>query len=183
MTAFLTDPRFIFINEDNREFIASFDDQMTRLGYDFGGEIGSGYCWGKYMLIYRKTNVSSKRVYARIYIREQEIVLRLFLNEIDKQRYFLEHAPKHIKDVFTGPHGDCEHCHNQKDGFCRFRKTYSLDGRLIQKCNGIVFEFPEPTTQKLGDYISLFTRFYPPGKNPRRMDQTGKISKITSYSK
>jgi hypothetical protein len=22
---------------------------MTRLGYDFGGNIGSGYCWGKHM--------------------------------------------------------------------------------------------------------------------------------------
>ena len=45
----------------------------------FGGKIGSGYCWGKYMVIYRKSGVKSENVYARIYMRDADIVLRLFL--------------------------------------------------------------------------------------------------------
>ena len=42
-----------------------------------------------------------------------------------------------------------------------FRKTYTLDGRRIEKCNGITFEFFDPNVQKLNDYISLFIEFYP----------------------
>lgn len=25
---------------------------MDQMGYGFGGQIGSGYCWGRYMIIY-----------------------------------------------------------------------------------------------------------------------------------
>jgi hypothetical protein len=164
MKTILDEPRFDFITGDDRDFILAFNDEMTHLGYDFGGKIGSGYCWGNYMLIYRKTNIKSERVYARIYIREPRVVLRLFLNDIDRHRKYLENTPAYIQEVFTGPQADCQHCHNEKHGACRFRKTYMLDGRLIEKCNGITFEFHEPTTQKLGDYINLFIEFYPSRK-------------------
>jgi hypothetical protein len=161
LKTFLDDPSFAFLTMPDREFVLAFDDRMGALGYDFGNEIGSGYCWGRYMMIYRRTGVKSDKVYARIYLREPRIVLRMFLNDIHKHRSFLEEAPWHIKAVFTGPHGDCEHCHNEKDGACRFRKTYTLDGRMIEKCNGIVFEFHEPETSRLRDYLDLFTEFYP----------------------
>ncbi len=157
----LHEGRFDFISPNNKAFILAFDDEMARLGYDFGSKIGSGYCWGKYMLIYTKTGVKSKNVYARIYIREASIVLRLFLNGIDKHREYIENAPTFIKEVFTGPRGDCVHDHDGEDGSCMFRKTYTLDGRFIEKCNGITFEFFDPTLQKLNDYITLFTEFYP----------------------
>ena len=77
--------------------------------------------------------------------------------------------PGHIKNVFTGSHGDCQHCHNEKDGSCRFRKEYTLDGRLIQKCNGIVFEFPNPSVQMTEDYMDLFTEFYPLRKSNQNL--------------
>src|SRR5512141_1973588 len=121
MAAFLDERRFDFVSPDNKAFIYAFDDEMTRLGYNFGDKIGSGYCWGKYMLIYTKSGVKSKRVYARIYIREQSIVLRLFISEIDKHRKYIEQAPIHVKEVFTGEYGKCKHCHNEKDGTCMFR--------------------------------------------------------------
>ena len=44
---------------------------------------------------------------------------------------------------------------------CRFRKTYTIEDRLIEKCNGITFEFPNPYIQKLPDYMGLFREFYP----------------------
>lgn len=160
----LNGERFDFISSGNKAFILVFNDAMTGLGYDFGGKIGSGYCWGKYMLIYTKTGVKSKNVYARIYIRDASIVLRLFLNGIDKHREFIENAPAYIKEVFVGPHGDCVHDHDGEDGSCMFRKTYTLDGRFIEKCNGITFEFHDPDLQKLSDYIALFTEFYPKKK-------------------
>lgn len=161
----LLDDQFGFISSPDKEFITAFDEQMQELGYDCGNKIGSGYCWGKYMLIYTKSGVKSKRVYARIYIREQSILLRLFFNDIDKHRYYIEHSPPHIKEVFTEGTGDCQHCHNDKGGMCRFRKEYTLDDRHIEKCNGITFEFHDPSIARLADYMALFTEFYPGRKN------------------
>jgi len=158
---FLTDEKFNFIAAHDKAFIYAFDDEMVRLGYNFGNNIGSGFCWGKYMIIYTKTGVKSKKVYARIYLRDSSIVLRLFLSDIDKHRDYVQNAPAYIKEVFTGDFGNCKHCHNEKDGVCMFRKTYTLDDRFIEKCNGSTFEFHEPSLKKLGGYVSLFTKFYP----------------------
>ena len=160
----LRDDRFSFISLDNKAFMVGFDDEMSRLGYGFGGKIGEGFCWGRYMVLYRRVGVKSETVYARVYIRESDIVLRMFLNQIDKHREFIEHAPEYIKEVFTGARGDCEHCHNDKGGVCKFRKTYMLENRLIEKCNGIVFEFFNPNLDKLEGYIGLFTEFFPEKK-------------------
>jgi hypothetical protein len=116
------------------------------------------------MLIYRKSGVKSEKVFARIYLRDDNIVLRLFLNNVDRHRGFIENAPAYIKEVFTGDQGKCQHCHNEEDGDCRFRKTYTIDGRFIEKCNGITFEFHDPGISKIPDYIALFTEFYPDRK-------------------
>jgi hypothetical protein len=161
MSNFLNEERFNCISMDDKCFIVAFDEAMTRLGYDFGGQIGSGYCWGRYMLIYRRSGVKSEKVYARIYIRDQSIVLRLFLNDIDKHRKYIEGLPAYIKEVFTGDHGKCNHDRDDKEEVCKFRKSYTLEGHLIEKCNGVVFEFHQPDVQKLPDYINLFTEFYP----------------------
>jgi hypothetical protein len=158
---FLAEEKYDFISHHDKAFIRGFTAEMTRLGYDFGGKIGSGYCWGKYMLIYRKTGVKSQNVYARIYIRDASIVLRLFLNQVDKHRKYIENSPSHIKHVFAGPYGDCKHCHNDKDGRCMFRKIYTLEDRVIEKCNGSTFEFYNPGINQLPDFMALFTEFFP----------------------
>jgi hypothetical protein len=164
MNYILEEERFDIISNKDKAFILAFNDEMTKLGYDFGNKIGNGFCWGKYMIIYTKSNVKSKNVFARIYIRDASIVLRLFLNKVDNHRVFIENTPSHIKEVFAGDYGNCKHCHNNKDGACRFRKTYTLDGRVIEKCNGSTFEFYNPSLQKMNDYIALFTEFYPKKK-------------------
>ena len=166
MANFLSDERFSFLSPENKDFIYQFDDRLNTLGYTHSDEIGSGYCWGRYMLIYRKTGVKSDRVYARIYLRESCIVLRLFLSDIDKHRTYIEGSPDYIKQVFTGPEDNCQHCPKKKDGICPFRKIYTIDGRLIEKCSGITFEFHDPTTTKLPDYVSLFSEFYPQKRVP-----------------
>jgi hypothetical protein len=160
MNNILQEKRFGFINNKDKAFILAFNDEMDRLGYDFGGKIGSGFCWGKYMVIYRKTGVKSDRVYARIYIRDTRIVLRFFFNDIDKHRTFIETSPDYIKEVFTGDLAKCNHDRDDGNGSCMFRKSYTIDGRFIEKCNGITFEFHEPNLSKLQDYLSLFTEFY-----------------------
>ena len=171
MTTFsdiLKEDRFDFLSAANHEFILAFDEEMNRLGYDFGDTIGDGFCWGRYMLIYRRSGVKSSKVYARVYLREADIVLRLFLSGIDQHHQFIEQAPAHIQQVFTGHFGDCQHCKNEKDGQCKFRKTYTIAGQLIEKCNGNTFWFHQPVIEKLPDYIALFTEFYPVKKLTRK---------------
>ena len=167
MEEIMTEDRFNIITDIDKAFIISFDKEIKGFGYDFGGGIGDGYCWGKYMIIYAKTGVKTKSVSARIFIREKSIVLRLFFNNIDKHRGFIENAPQHIKDVFTGNYGNCS-CNPKKDN-CRMRKTYTINDKVIEKCSGVVFEFGHPTVEKLPDYINLLKEFYPVKKvNPAK---------------
>lgn len=160
MENLLKDKQFDFISKDDKSFILAFNNEMARLGYGFGDKVGDGYCWGRYMIIYTKSEVKSKKVFARIYIRDESLVLRLFLSDIDRHRDFIENAPAHVKEVFVGNYGDCQHCHNEKEGTCQFRKIYTLDNRFIEKCNGFTFEFHDPTIEKIPDYMALFTEFY-----------------------
>ena len=165
MEEILSDDRFSILSEGDKAFILDFDEKIQKFGYDFGGGIGEGHCWGKYMIIYSKTGVKSKKVIARIYIREDGIILRLFLNGINKHAAYIENAPKHIKDVFVGTHGDCS-C-NPKQENCRARKTYVMEGKQFEKCGGVVFEFWNPSVEKCQDYIHLLEEFYPV-KKPKR---------------
>jgi len=121
------------------------------------------------MIIYTRSGVKSKNVFARIYIRDSSIVLRLFFSNIDKHREYIENAPSHIKGVFVGDFGKCQHDKDDKDGKCQFRKTYTIDDQLIEKCNGLTFEFHNPRIQEINGYIGLFTEFYPKKKAVKNM--------------
>lgn len=161
MESILSEERFAFLKDTDKAFIIDFNNRMNELGYDFGNHIGSGVCWGKYMLIYTKTGAKSKNVVARIYMRDDGIVLRLFLNGIDKHREYIESSTEHILDVFTNTYGDCGRCHNDKNGVCKFRKAYIINHRNIEKCNGRTFEFWYPEISGIPDYMGLLAEFYP----------------------
>lgn len=62
----LSQQEFDFIKTNDKEFIIAFDDEMKKLGYTCADNIGSGYCWGRYMIVYTKTGIKSKKSYARI---------------------------------------------------------------------------------------------------------------------
>ena len=138
MDTILNEDRFDYLSNDDKAFILAFNDEMTRLGYGFGDKIGSGYCWGKHMVIYTKAGAKSKKVYARISVKIQYSP-PAFLSEIDKHHQYIELAPSYIKEVFTGDYGSCRHCRDDQDGKCMFRKSYTIDDRLIEKCNGTTF--------------------------------------------
>lgn len=157
----MSESRFDFVSEKDKRFIIAFTQALEKLGYTYGDTIGSGFCWGRYMLVFRKTGVKSKNVYARIYMEEESIVLRLFFNNVTKHAAFISAAPPLIKEVFTGDLGSCKHC---KGNTCKFRKDYEIDGKPIEKCNGMTFEFFHPAMEYLPDYLRLFQEFYP-GKN------------------
>ena len=162
MDKLLMEERFDYVSDSDKAFILAFNDEMNRLGYDFGGKIGSGYGWGKYMVIYTRAGVKSKAVYARIYIPETGIVLRLFLNKVDQHEKFIEKAPAHIKALFTAGDTLCKHDRDDENGKCRsnFRRTYTIDGQLIEQCMPTTYYISHPEIQKIQDYIALFSEFY-----------------------
>ena len=98
----LGEDRFAFISDRDKAFIVAFNREMTRCGYSFGNHIGSGYCWGRYLLIYIRVGVKSKKVFAHIYIREESIVLCLFLNDIDRHRTYIENSPRTFERCLLG---------------------------------------------------------------------------------
>lgn len=154
----LQEDRFNFINSDDKQFICEFTKVLADMGYTCSNTIGNGFCWGKYMIIYTKENVKSRKVAARIYIRENDIVLRMFFNNVSKHSEYIVNTPDYIKNVFIGSYGKCRHC---KDS-CKFRKVYSIDGINYEKCNGKTFEFYKPNISKISQYTELFKQFYRP---------------------
>lgn len=161
MQQLLQQDEYRFISDGDKAFIVAFDDEMERLGYTCNRTIGEGYVWGRKMIIYTKAGVKSKKCYARVYIREDDLVLRLYFSQVDKHRDAVEQAPDYIQDAFTG-YGTCQHCHNMKpDGTCMHRKTYTIKDVEYEVCDGLAFWFFKPDTTRLPEYIKLFTAFYP----------------------
>jgi hypothetical protein len=172
MEKLLKEERFNFVSKENKNFINEFTKKMNLFGYDFGGKIGTGACWGNYMVIYSQTGIKNKKIIARIYIRdkgviiwggnenkfENSIVLRLFFNNIDKHREYIENAPAYIKEPFTkeSGYGVCNHCN--KD--CRMRKIYTIGGKQFEKCSGAVFEFHDPKIEYINEYMDILKEFY-----------------------
>lgn len=154
-----------FVCSEDKEFIVAFDAEMNRLGYTCNKTIGDGYCWGRKMIIYTKAGVKSKKSYARIYMREDDLILRMYFSNVDKQRHLIEEAPGYIQQAFTGDYGACKHCHNMKeDGSCSHRKSYTLHGKRYELCDGFAFWFFSPDTARIPEYIKLFLAFYPEKK-------------------
>lgn len=154
----INEKQFDFIGQRDKDFIIKFTHLMEELGYTYGDRICDGICWGRYMLIFTKSGVKSKKVVARIYIRDSYIVLRMYFNDVTKHAKYISAAPEYIKSVFMGGPADCRHCRGES---CKFRKEYEIDGIKYEKCNGETFEFYRPEVENISDYIGLFTEFYP----------------------
>ena len=169
MELLLKEDKFKFISKENKKFISEFTNQMNLLDYDFGGNIGDGYCWGHYMIIYSR----KKKVIVRIFIRdkgvriwggkehkwENSIVLRLFFTNIDKHMKYIEAAPSHIKSLFINDQGFCPYICEHYSEKCHNRKIYSIKGRQIEKC-GYIFQFTDPKIEHIEDYIDILKEFY-----------------------
>ncbi|MCL2362293.1 MAG: DUF6434 domain-containing protein [Defluviitaleaceae bacterium] len=153
----LSEKRFNFISDVDKAFILAFDNEIGVLGYGYGNMIGKSDN-GKFMIVYSKLGVKSPKVIARIFIYENEIILKFILSEVKKHSSYVENTPEHIKDVFIGKEGDCMGC-NPK-GKCRMVKHYAIDGKPSVKCSERIFLFRQPSVEKLSDYIDLLSEFH-----------------------
>ena len=157
MEELLCEQRFNVISPSDKAFIQSFDKAINELGYDCENIITSGLTWGFYMIVYGKTGTKSRPCAARIYIQESgEVSLRLFLNKVDKHMKFIENSPPHIKGAFDFTGGDCKSCNTA----CAPGKVYTIDGKLMQKCNHSTFYFYAPSVEKLSDFMDLLSMFF-----------------------
>lgn len=162
MKDLLKEEAYDFVSSKDKEFIIAFDAEMDRLGYTSNQTIGDGYCWGRKMIIYTKAGVKSKKSYARIYLREDDLILRMYFSNVDKQRPVIEQSPDYIQQAFTSDYGACKHCHNmKKDGSCSHRKSYTIHGKHYEFCDGFAFWFFTPDLARIPEYIKLFLAFYP----------------------
>jgi len=147
-----------FDNMPDKKFIIAFDKLLEDIGYDYGGGIGEGYGWGKYMIIYGKTGTKSRPCPVRIYINDDgTIYFRLFLTKVDKHMKYIENSPAHIKNAFTFEGGDCKSCNTS----CSPGKIYTIDGQLMCKCNHSTFYFHWISIDILPDIMELLAKFYP----------------------
>lgn len=157
---FLQERRFNAISKPEKDFIIAFDRAIADFGYDFGNMIGSGNVFSPMVIIYGKTGTKSRPCAARIYINENGIALRLFLNKISAHTKYIENASAHIKEAFSEK-GLCTFCWDK----CPSRPApYTIDGRTVQKCQHHTFYFDSPSVDRLPDYMGLFAEFYPKKK-------------------
>jgi len=176
MKNLMEEEKFNIVSDENKTFLIAFDEEMAKLGYGIC-EVADAYHWAKnwinakYMINYTRTGIKKKKLIAHIFIKEDGIFLRLFaLKEgansnhtremarsvIEPHREYIESAPAHIKELFTKD-TDCDHTHENENGFCWRLDTYTVDGKIYEKCMGHGFDFWNPTMEKLPDYIGLLS--------------------------
>lgn len=161
--------KFNFHNQDEKQFISAFNNHMKNIGYINNG-IQNYVVFGKYKIEYYKSGVKTKKVVARIYLRDGDediaarwgghglgIVLRLYFTNIEKHKTYIENAPDFIKNPFIDSHSVCKGCKSK----CSRRKLYTIDGNSYAKCTDCSFIFEEPETNNVMEYINLLIEFYP----------------------
>lgn len=160
--AFCDAPEAVLSAED-RDFILALDAAMRREGYTSDG-IQPYVCWGKYVISYYRAGVKTKRYVARIYLRSNGLLFRMYFSDIDRHADAIERLPDDIKAAFLSDCGRCRRCSsktNDSQGNCTHRKTYSLDGIRHEMCDGLVFLFEKHSVQSIPQYIELLQMFYP----------------------
>ena len=99
MPDFLQNNRFGFISAGDKEFISRLRRRDEQARIRFWRQDWQRLLLGKIHDDLYKNGGKSKQVYARIYIRDDGIALRLFLNDIDKHRGYIEKS-QHISKRF-----------------------------------------------------------------------------------
>jgi len=171
MKNLLSDEKYNFISEKDKQFIVAFDDAITKAGYESNG-IQPYVVFGKYKIEYFRAGLKTQKYLARIYIRDEEIVLRMYFSNIDKHREYIEKSPDFIKSPFINDYMRCnegKRCGGigDKNGICRYRKTYTIDNTVYNKCAEQSFMFFQPDISHAEKYIELLTTFYPDRKRPK----------------
>lgn len=157
------------LSAEDCAFTLAFDEAMRQEGYTSDG-IQPYVCWGKYVISYYRAGVKTKRYVARFYLRSDGMVFRMYFSDIDTHANVIERLPEDIKASFFSEYGRCKHCDSKAGktpGRCMHRKTYSLEGKQLEMCDGLVFLFSNHSLEAVQQYIELLRLFYPPKKQAK----------------
>ncbi len=191
MKKLMEQEKYNIISDENKAFLIALDEEMIKMGYEIY-QAEDAWNWAtnwfnaKYMINYTVIEKKPRKYAAHVFIYENGLMLRLFaikygvnsLNTKDKarsvinpHREYIENAPAHIKELFTIKNTDCDHTHENVNGFCWRLDTYTIDGNVYEKCTGKGFDFWNPAIEKLPDYINMLSEI-----NSKK--STHKIEKI-----
>ena len=164
MNNLLSDEKYAFVGQKDKDFILAFNGSMARAGYENNG-IQPYVVFGKYKIEYYKPGNKTKRYIARIYFRDDEIVMRLYFSNIDKHRDAIENSPCFIQKPFIDDSHTCKkpHCKGMGKGKCRYQKTYTINGIPYVKCAEQSFCYYQMDAENASKYVALLTAFYPNG--------------------
>lgn len=101
----LNEETYSYLNDKDKDFIRVFTDAINDLGYLCNSKIVDGICYGRHMMIFRKANVKSDKVYARLYFRDSGVVLRFFFSNVNEHAGYIEKCPDYVQDAFIGNRG------------------------------------------------------------------------------
>jgi len=162
MENLLSDEKYNFVGQKDKDFIIAFNSAMTEAGYENNG-IQPYVVFGKHKIEYYKPGSKTKKYIARIYFRDEEIVLRLYFSNIDKRRGYIEKSPDFIKKPFIDDSHQCKpNCKGMiVNDKCRYRKKYTLDGVPFIKCAEESFMFYQMNPENAPRYAELVGAFYP----------------------
>jgi hypothetical protein len=163
MKNLLSDGKYSFISQQDKDFILAFDNSMIEAGYA-NNDIQPYVVFGKYKIEYYKPGTKTKKYIARIYFRDDGIVLRLYLSNIDKHSVYIENAPDFIQEPFVSDAHNCKkpNCKGMiTNGKCRYIKTYTLKNAPHIKCAEQAFIYYGLDVKDVAQYIELLVTFYP----------------------
>jgi hypothetical protein len=162
----LSDEQYSFIGSKDKNFIIAFNDAMTVAGFENNG-IQPYVVFGKYKIEYYRPGNKTHKYVARIYLRDNEIVLRMYFSNIDKRRDSIEDSPEYIKKPFVDDSHKCKiNCKGMRmnDGKCRYQKKYTIDNMIYLKCSGESFMYYNMDGENASEYVELLATFYPKKK-------------------
>lgn len=149
----LTEEQYSFLAEKDRTFLVHFTEAITARGFCV-------FAVDNTMFVYTRGSECTKHIAARIVLNSGTILLRMYFGDITKHQAYIRTAPNYIREVFLGGDGDCQHCGNERNGFCRYRKNYEIGGTAYGKCGGWAFTFGHPEEERLEGYLGVFDEFY-----------------------
>jgi hypothetical protein len=158
----LLDEKYAFVSQKDRDFIMAFNDCMMNVGYKNNG-IQPYVVFGKHKIEYFKPGNKTNKYIARIYLRDDKIVLRLYFSSIDKHSAYIEKAPDYIQKPFVDESHKCKrpNCKGIGNDKCRYQKTYVIDGITYIKCAEQSFMYHNVDAENAPGYVDLLATFYP----------------------
>ena len=165
MKNLLGNDKYSYVNEEDKAFIIALDDAVVGLGYAHNGIEDHAENDG-FEIRYYRTGLKTRKYCVKSYFRGGVFTFRMLFTNIDRHREYIENAPDFIKQPFVNAKSVCKRgtfsgCIGQRSDKCSYKKTYTIDSILHEKCSYGTFVFDNPCIENIPRYMELLTTFFP----------------------